>query len=362
MRELREDTFSGNNNKDARDHVDRVLNIVSLFNIPGVSQDTVLLRVFLFTLTETAKRWVDRLTPGAINTWDLLKKAFIQSHQKVNIFYKGLSTMNCKFLDSQGLILGITPTQALMAIQTMAGHSQKWHDETSSRNISSSSNTDGLAAIVSKLDNLGRDMKKLKENVHAVQVRCQICEGPYLDNECPLNEEVKQGAQNEEERTTEVLQCQLPPKELHLGNLTLPCTIGNFNFYGMADLGASVNVMPRNISEYLRLANLRNTNMLVKIADMTKKAPLGHTNVNESVKKALLKSWVIDCFEEALDLDSDPIERSFDDYKWVFDLEIEQLADEYELGIGKKGHILEMIWKTVRKSKVRPNIGGTIIG
>ncbi|GJS56386.1 hypothetical protein Tco_0629748 [Tanacetum coccineum] len=68
MRELREDTFFGNKNKEAHDHIDRVLNIVSLFNIPGVSQDVVLLRVFPFTLTGSAKRWVDRLTPGAVNT------------------------------------------------------------------------------------------------------------------------------------------------------------------------------------------------------------------------------------------------------------------------------------------------------
>ncbi|GKC30483.1 hypothetical protein Tco_1037777, partial [Tanacetum coccineum] len=46
--------------------------------------------------------------------------------------------------------------------------------------------------VISKLDNLGRDRKKLKENVHAIQVGCQICEGPHLVNKCPLNEEVKQ--------------------------------------------------------------------------------------------------------------------------------------------------------------------------
>nr|GEY01229.1 hypothetical protein [Tanacetum cinerariifolium] len=110
-----------------------------------------------------------------------------------------------------------------------------------------------------KLGN-GRDIKKLKENVYAIQVGCQICEGPHLDKECPLNEEV-----NRWKRSSKV--------------------------------------------------NL--------------------------VKKTLLKSLVIDCFEEALDPDKDPMERSFDDYKWVFDLEIEQLADEYELEIGKKGHILD---------------------
>ncbi|GKB99922.1 zinc knuckle CX2CX4HX4C containing protein [Tanacetum coccineum] len=104
MRELREDTFSGNKDEDAHDHIDRVLSIVGLFNIPGVSKDA----------------------------------AFIQ------------------------------------------------------RNIRSSSSKDELAALVNKLDNLGRDMKKLKESVHAIQVGCQICEGPHLEKDCPLNEELKQ--------------------------------------------------------------------------------------------------------------------------------------------------------------------------
>nr|GEX56716.1 hypothetical protein [Tanacetum cinerariifolium] len=48
-----------------------------------------------------------------------------------------------------------------------------------------------MAAIVSKLDNLGRDMKKLKENFHAIQVGCQLCDGPHLDKECPLNKDAK---------------------------------------------------------------------------------------------------------------------------------------------------------------------------
>ncbi|GJR95727.1 zinc finger, CCHC-type containing protein [Tanacetum coccineum] len=34
-----------------------------------------------------------------------------------------------------------------------------------------------------------------------------------------------------------------------------------------------------------------------------------------------------------------------DEYKAVFDNEIEQLANEYELNIGKKGYILDNIWE-----------------
>ncbi|GJV09328.1 putative reverse transcriptase domain-containing protein [Tanacetum coccineum] len=50
MRELREDTFSGNKKDDAYGHVERIFDIV------------------------------DRLSPGTVNTWDLLKKAFIQRY------------------------------------------------------------------------------------------------------------------------------------------------------------------------------------------------------------------------------------------------------------------------------------------
>ncbi|GKF76330.1 hypothetical protein Tco_0225774, partial [Tanacetum coccineum] len=80
MRELREDTFFENKNDDAHEHVERVLHIVSLFNIPGVSHDAVMLRIFPITLTRAAKRWMDRLSPRTANSWDLLKKAFIQRY------------------------------------------------------------------------------------------------------------------------------------------------------------------------------------------------------------------------------------------------------------------------------------------
>ncbi|GJZ65065.1 putative ribonuclease H-like domain-containing protein [Tanacetum coccineum] len=58
-------------------------------------------------------------------------------------------------------------------------------------------------------------------------------------------------------------------------SFTLPCTIGSLDFYAMADLGASINGMPKSMFEHLKLANLKETNMLVEMADMTKKVPLG---------------------------------------------------------------------------------------
>ncbi|GJY35796.1 hypothetical protein Tco_0421174 [Tanacetum coccineum] len=125
-----------------------------------------------------------------------------------------------------------------------------------------------LAALVNKLDNLGRDMKKLKESVHAIQVGCQnLRKDLHPDKECPLTRGVKQ------------------------------------------------------VEE------------------------VGHTDISEPVKKALLKLWLIDCFQDNSAFLNNPTHRSFDDYKWEFNLEIDKLADEYELRIGKKGHILDNIWE-----------------
>ncbi|GJS06604.1 hypothetical protein Tco_0363400 [Tanacetum coccineum] len=69
---------------------------------------------------------------------DLLYKCLthdLNSHQKVNIFFKGLDIITRQLFDLQGSILNKTLAQALEAIQTMADHSQKWHDESTRRKI-----------------------------------------------------------------------------------------------------------------------------------------------------------------------------------------------------------------------------------
>ncbi|GJS25301.1 hypothetical protein Tco_0453933 [Tanacetum coccineum] len=140
--------IEGNNkNDDAHEHVERILDIISLFNILGVTHDAVMLCVFLITLTRAAKRYCPSSKTAKqleeicnfkqegdetlYQAWerynDLLYKCpthDINSHQKVNIFYNGLGTMNRQLLDSQGPIPSMTPAQALTTIQTMADHSQ----------------------------------------------------------------------------------------------------------------------------------------------------------------------------------------------------------------------------------------------
>ncbi|GKB31443.1 hypothetical protein Tco_0870844 [Tanacetum coccineum] len=120
-------------------------------------------------------------------------------------------------------------------------------------------------------------------------------------------------------------------KELNPRSFTLPCTIGKFNFYAMADLDASINVMPRSIFEHLHLTNIKKTNMLFEMADMSKKAPLG------IVEKVLVK---IDKFlfpSDFVIIDNTPSETTILERPFLATIhaEIEVFAGKFSLGINE---------------------------
>ncbi|GJV58643.1 hypothetical protein Tco_1464743 [Tanacetum coccineum] len=66
----------------------------------------------------------------------------------------------------RGAIPTKTATDAKIAIQEMAKYSEKWHNGTSSK-AKSIETSDGLAAIQAQLNYIGREIKKVNENVYA---------------------------------------------------------------------------------------------------------------------------------------------------------------------------------------------------
>ncbi|GJW91907.1 hypothetical protein Tco_0169460 [Tanacetum coccineum] len=238
MKELREK----NKTDDAYEHVEKVLDIVSLFNILRVSHDAIMLRVFPITLTGATKRLIDRIPSGTINTWDLLKKDFIQ------------------------------------------------------RRISSG-NSDGIDTITSKLDSLGRDMKKLKENVLVIQVGCVLCGGTHLDEEYPLNEEVNEVEEVKYDEETQEVEEVEETKEVTTSNDMPIITYyvapyeslipfpGRLTHHAeealvsrlmkslreikkcLADLQASISIMPLSMDKQLGLGIPNLVNMTMEMAD-----------------------------------------------------------------------------------------------
>ncbi|GKC01613.1 NUDIX hydrolase 6-like protein [Tanacetum coccineum] len=215
LKELRENTFSGSDNEDANEHIEKVLKIVDLFHVPNITVDQLMLRVFPISLTGAASRWLRNEPTGSIKTWEDLKTIFLNKYcppgrtakkmeeinnfqqepdetlyqawerfkellmkcpqhyltemHEVILFYNGLDVPTRQILDSRGAVPTKTSKNAKKAIQEMAEYSQKWHNGTSRGR--STETTNGLAAIQIQLNNLGREIKKVNEKVYAAQVR-----------------------------------------------------------------------------------------------------------------------------------------------------------------------------------------------
>ncbi|GJU52212.1 hypothetical protein Tco_1225926 [Tanacetum coccineum] len=70
LKELRDHTFSGSDNQDANEHIEKVIEIVDLFHIPEITQDHIMLRAFHMSLTGAASRWLRNEPSGSIITWE----------------------------------------------------------------------------------------------------------------------------------------------------------------------------------------------------------------------------------------------------------------------------------------------------
>ncbi|GKA75408.1 putative reverse transcriptase domain-containing protein [Tanacetum coccineum] len=128
LKELRENTFSGSDNEDANEHIEKVLEIQE--------PDETLYQA-----------------------WERFKELLMKCSQHY------LTEMH------------ETAADAKKAIQEMVEYSQKWHNGTSRGR--STKTSDGLAAIQAQLNNLRREIKKVNEKVYAAQVGCEQCKGPH---------------------------------------------------------------------------------------------------------------------------------------------------------------------------------------
>nr|GEU58133.1 hypothetical protein [Tanacetum cinerariifolium] len=97
-----------------------------------------------------------------------------------------------------------------------------------------------------------------------------------LPNDNPKKPIVENDTVRLDDRYSTTLQNQPAPKENDSGSFTLHCLISNLNIKSaLADLGASINVMPFSTFKRLQIGNLQPTNMMVEMVDMTMKAPWG---------------------------------------------------------------------------------------
>ncbi|GJT41612.1 hypothetical protein Tco_0941477 [Tanacetum coccineum] len=78
------------------------------------------------------------------------------------------------------------------------------------------------------------------------------------------------------------------------------------------------------------------------------KVKIGHTNICNSDRERVFNEWILNSYdveEEYANEIGDPYSRRFNEYKQVFDKEIELLSNEYILRIGKRGFEEDELWR-----------------
>nr|XP_028960005.1 uncharacterized protein LOC103410683 [Malus domestica] len=78
------------------------------------------------------------------------------------------------------------------------------------------------------------------------------------------------------EKVLAILQRKLPPKLEDASSFTIPCVIGGKTFgRALCDLGASINLMPYSVYESLNLGDLKETKVVIQLADRSNRYPKG---------------------------------------------------------------------------------------
>ncbi|GKB60827.1 reverse transcriptase domain-containing protein [Tanacetum coccineum] len=111
-----------------------------------------------------------------------------------------------------------------------------------------------LVDVLAGMPNYGKFLKELISNKHKIE---QIS-ASFLSDE-----------------SSAIIQNKLPPKLGDPGSFLIPFNFKTFSYNALADIGASINLMPYSLYAKLSLESLKPTTMSVRLADRSFQYPVG---------------------------------------------------------------------------------------
>nr|GEV29628.1 reverse transcriptase domain-containing protein [Tanacetum cinerariifolium] len=327
----------------------------------GVTDDALRLYLFPHSLTHHATAWFDRLPRNSINTFEQMAKMFLGEYfppsmvaklrneitnfrhrpdeslfkaweryklsidrcpnhnmfpiTQIDTFYNGLTLRHRDTINAVagGTFMKWRPGECYDLIENMTAHHNDWDTSAqrseSSSSITSSSDTK-IAALKVEMAEINKNLMRVlqvNQQVKAVTPNCETCGGPHSFNDCPTTVGQTQnvyaaGAYQEVARKTGD-----PYKFL------IPCDFPAMaECLALADLGASINLMPLSMWNKLSLPELILTLMNLELADQSISRPI------DVAKDVYVKVGKFDFMADfvVVDFDADPrvpliLRRSF---------------------------------------------------
>ncbi|CAM8999286.1 unnamed protein product [Rhodiola kirilowii] len=241
--------FSGRMNEDPHQHLKRFVLMCNTVKTNGVPPESYYLRVFPFSLSDKASRWLDSHAEGTFTTWDKLAEAFLQQYfppsktahfrnqiilfrsmdgetlyeawerykelmrmcphhnlelwQIIDTFYQGID-QGMRTLINQAAGGGLNGVPLVDTYDIIEKAAQDYHLWTSDKgnpkdrkgvqDLCQAESTNDIAELTNMVKVLATEIKNLKtassmktSDVANVSVYCQICGSPsHFEDGCPV--------------------------------------------------------------------------------------------------------------------------------------------------------------------------------
>nr|GEV62530.1 reverse transcriptase domain-containing protein [Tanacetum cinerariifolium] len=243
--------------------------------VNGVTDDALRLYLFPHSLTHHATAWFDRLPRNSINTFEQMAKMFLRKYFppsmvtklineitnfRQHTFYNGLTLRHRDTINAAagGTFMKRRPKECYDLIENMTAHHNDWDTSTQRTTIGQTQNVYAAGAYQDALilmPKFGPSIKSLLTNKDKL----------YELARTPLNV-----------YCSAVLLKKLPEKLGDPGNFLIPCDFpGMAECLALADLGASINLMPLSVWNKLSIPELSPTCMTLELANRLISCPVG---------------------------------------------------------------------------------------
>ncbi|GKA27396.1 reverse transcriptase domain-containing protein, partial [Tanacetum coccineum] len=237
---------------------------------------------------------------------------------QIDTFYNVLTLSHRDTINAAagGTFMQKTPEECYELIENMTAHHNHWdtsatRDETS-RNISSTTTTES-PEVVRQLEMMNKnfvEMMRQIQSVKSVNPKCETYGGPHSFTECPAADGYTQEAVYATTGDVKAITTRsgvaydgptIPPTHSPLpkeAERETEETKGKLDeCLALADLGASINLMPLSVWKHLSLPELTLTRMTLELANRSTVIPAG---VAEDVFVKVGKNVLIESHDEAI--------------------------------------------------------------
>nr|GEW93539.1 reverse transcriptase domain-containing protein [Tanacetum cinerariifolium] len=307
--------FHGLPGDEANKHLDKFLHVTQSIKVNGVTDDTLRLYLFAHSLTHHATTWFDRLPRNSINTFEEMAKMFIDKYfppsmvtklrneitnfrqrpdeslfeawerykllydrfpnhnmlhvTQIDTFYNGLILRHRDTINAAAgeTFMKRRPKECYDLIENMTALHNDWDTlaqrSESSRSITSSSDPK-IVALKAEMAEINKNLMRVlqvNQQVKEVTPNCETCVGPHSFNDCPATV-----GQTKNVYVARAYQAHKDEYRFIFGFGISP---------SLADLDASINLMPLLVWNNLTLPDLSLTCMTLELADRSISRPVG---------------------------------------------------------------------------------------